>query len=182
MIKKICICFTNYIKKKLKYKGDSIDGLYNHNDSNDETELINMLSCDNIIHPFVDDACVIFNNNRYSKLATSPSPPSSPPPSSPPPSSPPPSTPPSSPSSPNPSNIDTLISNQIINYLNEPIEIKYSDSPDFQENSIIANDHKNKNLTEPTQINDKSISDITCILDQDSQSEVFCDALEYNDI
>ena len=70
MLKKICILFTKYFKKCCKYKGDYRDGLYNFRDSSDETELVNILSGDNIIHPYPDEVCVLYNNNKYCRLAT----------------------------------------------------------------------------------------------------------------
>ena len=64
---------TKCFKKMSKYKGNYKEGLYNKNDSKDETELVSFLSDTNIIHPFVEETFVIFNNNpsiEYIKLDT----------------------------------------------------------------------------------------------------------------
>ena len=80
MFKKLCLFLTHYIKKLLNYKGNYEDGLYHDTDSCDETELTSFMNehTENVIHPYKEEACVIFHNNfKYNRLATS-SPPESP--------------------------------------------------------------------------------------------------------
>ena len=71
MIKQLCIIISNYFKKIFNYKGNYEDGPYDNGDSNDETELTCFIEePDKVIHPYNEEACVIFHNKlKYNKLA-----------------------------------------------------------------------------------------------------------------
>ena len=63
---------NNILKKIFRWNGDYHDGLYQDNDSRDETELVGILNNMDIIHPYKEDSCVIFHNNsnnyKYDRL------------------------------------------------------------------------------------------------------------------
>lgn len=58
-ISKKCLFITHCF---MNNRGDREDGLYSDKDSQDETELTNILN-DNIIHPYKEDNAVIFHQN-----------------------------------------------------------------------------------------------------------------------
>ncbi len=87
MLKKLYLSLTICFRSILRIKGDNIDGIYYNKDSQDETELVSFLgnsifSDENIIHPYQEDAHVIFypgnkgnkgnKSYKYNKLANSP--------------------------------------------------------------------------------------------------------------